>query len=126
MKLQFKPRILDIAAFLAGAAIIALVSILVYSGSSETVSLRITGDSGEWIESLDEHKDIEVPGPLGTTIVHIEGGIVRIADSPCKNKLCIAMGAISQDRQWIACLPNNVFVRIQGGSDKDEPDAAAF
>lgn len=126
MKLRFKPRILDIAAFLAGAAVIAFVSILVYSGSSETVSIRITGDSGEWIEPLDEHKDIQVEGPLGTTIVHIEDNTVQISDSPCTNKLCVAMGSISMNRQWVACLPNNVFVRIQGGSGKDEPDAAAF
>lgn len=126
MKLRFKPKILDIAAFLAGAAIIALVSIAVYSGNSETISISITGDSGEWIESLDEHKDIQVAGPLGTTIVHIEDGTVQITDSPCTNKLCIAMGSISMNAQWVACLPNNVFVRIQGGSGKDEPDAAVF
>lgn len=126
MKLRFRPRILDIAAFLAGAAIIVLVSIAVYSGSSGIISLRITGDSGEWIEPLDEHKEIEVAGPLGTTIVHVEDGMVSITDSPCKNKLCIAMGSISGIRQWVACLPNNVFVRIQGESGKDEPDAAAF
>lgn len=126
MKLRFKPRILDIAALLVGAAIVALVSLAVFSDNSEAVSLRITGDSGEWIESLDEHTDIEVTGPLGTTIVHLEDGAASITDSPCKNKLCIAMGTISKNRQWVACLPNNVFVRIQGGSGKDEPDAASF
>lgn len=126
MKLSFKPRILDIAAFLAGAAIVALVSLAIYSGSSDSVSLRITGDSGEWIEALDQTADLKVTGPLGTTLIHVEKGEVRISDSPCKNKLCIAMGAISRNRQWIACLPNNVFVRIQGGSAEDEPDAASF
>ena len=126
MKLRFNPKFLDIAAFLAGAAIVVFVSLAVFSDSSEAISLWITGDSEEWIESLDEHTDIEVSGPLGTTVVHIENGAASIIDSPCKNKLCIAMGAISKNRQWVACLPNNVFVRIQGGSGKDGVDAASF
>jgi hypothetical protein len=126
MKLRFRPKFLDIATFLAGAAIVALVSIAIYSGSSDSVSLRITGDSGDWIESLDQTADLQVKGPLGTTVIHVEKGVARIIDSPCKNKLCIAMGAISKNRQWVACLPNNVFVRIQGGSGKDGIDAATF
>lgn len=126
MKFTYRPKILDIVIFVAGLAAVILSSTLVYSGKGGTLYAHITSPAGEWIEPLNVDKEIEVGGPLGTTFVHIEGGAAAITDSPCKNKLCIAMGAVSKMDQWIACLPNKVFVRIEGRVQKDTVDAAAF
>jgi hypothetical protein len=127
MKFSFRPKILDIVIFVAGIAAIVLISLGVYSGSSDTLYVQITGESGEWLEPLDSNRDLDVPGPLGLTHVHIANGSVAITDSPCENKLCVAMGAILGRNQWVACLPNNVFVRIGGKTDnKDALDAASF
>ncbi len=127
MKFPFRPKLLDVVVFIAGIAAIAFISLSVYAGSGDTLYVQITGASGEWIEPLGTDKDLDVPGPLGLTHVHIANGAVAITDSPCENKLCIAMGAISARNQWVACLPNNVFVRIGGQtSDKGALDAASF
>ncbi len=126
MKFTYRPRILDVIIFVAGIAAVVLVAALVYSGKGGTLYVHITSPEGEWIEPLDKDREIGAGGPLGTTFVHIEGGAAAITDSPCKNKLCISMGAISLADQWIACLPNKVFVRIEGGAKKDAVDAAAF
>lgn len=126
MKHSFRPKILDIAAFILGVMAVVFISATVYSDKGGSLYVHITGETGEWIEPLNVDKEIEVPGPLGATYVHIENNAAAITDSPCKNKLCIAMGAISQMNQWIACLPNNVFVRIEGRTEKDAIDAAAF
>lgn len=128
MKFSFRPRILDIAVFIAGLAAVIFVSLGVYSASGDTLYVEITGKSGEWIEALDMEKVIEVPGPLGSSFVHIENGAVAITDSPCENKLCVGMGSISEANQWVACLPNEVFVRIGSGrtGEGSALDATAY
>ncbi len=126
MKISIRPKILDIAIFLLSVIAVVFISISVYATQGNTLYVHISGATGEWIESLDKDQKLQIPGPLGITYVHIENHSVRIEDSPCENKLCIAMGAISQANQWVACLPNKVFVRIESGAQKDEIDAAAF
>lgn len=51
-----------------------------------------------------------VPGELGPTTFEIKNGRVRIIDSPCPNKTCIAQG-------WhnpLVCLPNKVMISVEG------------
>ena len=51
-----------------------------------------------------------VPGELGNTTFEIKDGRVRIIDSPCPNKTCIAQG-------WhnpLVCLPNKVMISVEG------------
>lgn len=98
----------------------------VYSRSGGKLYAHITGESGEWIEPLDTDRLIEVPGPLGNSFVRIEGGKVGFIDSPCDNKLCIDMGFISEQNMWVACLPNRVFVKIDGGGANEDLDASAY
>ena len=64
-------------------------------------------------------------GPRGDTVVEIGGGTVRVVDSPCPDKICVAAGRISRTGQFVACLPNRVSVSLEG---RDEPtvDGTAF
>jgi len=127
MKFPFRPRILDFAAIALAIAATVAVSAFVFKGGSDRLYVHITADSGEWIEPLDRNRELEVSGPLGTTYVDIENSTVRILDSPCRNKLCVAMGAIAREDQWIACMPNKVFVRIGGSSaETGGVDAGTF
>ena len=51
-----------------------------------------------------------VAGELGETIFEIKDGRVRIIDSPCPNKTCVAQG-------WhnpLVCLPNKVMITVEG------------
>jgi hypothetical protein len=127
VKSAFKPKILDIAAVLFGLAAVFVVSSLVYSESRGRLMVYVSGESGEWIQPLDKNGDIEVPGPLGSTWVHIEGNHVHIASSPCPNQTCVAAGDIGAANQWLACLPNSVFVHIEGSDNSGElPDATVY
>ena len=74
---------------------------------------------------LDTKKTVAVSGPLGITHVVLDGGGVYIHDSPCKEKICVNMGRISTVGSWVACLPNRVFVRIEGTAQK-EVDGVAY
>ena len=63
-------------------------------------------------------------GPLGETVVAIEGGTARVLSSPCANQTCVAAGALTHGGQWTACLPNEVMVRISGeAASRDNSDA---
>jgi hypothetical protein len=108
---------LDVASILLVAGLVAAASILTYSGGSGFERIVITGRSGTWIYPLDSDGRIEIPGPLGKTVVAFHGGEVHIEKSPCPTQSCIQMGAINLKGQWLACLPNEVFVRIEGGAD---------
>ena len=63
--------------------------------------------------SLDEDRVIEVQGPLGVSTVVIENGEAYMLESPCPNKVCIAMGRISEPGDTIICIPNRVYIRVR-------------
>jgi hypothetical protein len=54
-----------------------------------------------------------VPGPLGVTAVEIEGARVRIVESPCPGKVCIARGWLEHAGDAAICLPNKVAVYVE-------------
>jgi len=92
------------------------------SGSFLVKGLASTGDTAS-IEvngkllyrlSLAEDRTVEVHGPIGITRVEVKQGKIRIADSPCPNKLCVRQGWT--ERGAIICLPNRVVVTIGGGA----------
>jgi hypothetical protein len=95
----------------------------IYGNRNGRVHLEIQAPTGIWIYALDAERTVEIPGPLGNTVVRIENGSVRIVGSPCPNQTCIAGHAISQKGDWNACLPNEVIIRIDGESGDDEIDA---
>lgn len=64
--------------------------------------------------SLQTDQAFSVPGPLGNTEVVIEDGEVFVRESPCRAKICIRTGHISQSGQLVVCIPNKVVVRVVG------------
>jgi hypothetical protein len=49
---------------------------------------------------------------------------VQVISSPCPEKICVKTGRISKPGQWIACLPNRVFISIRGRRS-EQPDAVS-
>jgi hypothetical protein len=123
-KVSIKP--LDIVIIVLAVAAIAIASISVYDKKNAAPEVVITGQGGEWIYPLKDERQLEIDGPIGVTTVAIHDGKVRIVDSPCPNKTCVAAGAISEPGQWVACLPNQVFVRVEGSSNDKQIDAGVY
>lgn len=63
---------------------------------------------------LDQNQTIFIQGPLGTTTVVVKDKRVKITDSPCQQKVCVKMGWKYKRGEMIACLPNEVIIRIPG------------
>lgn len=119
-------RPLDIVIALAAAGAIAFAAVSAYGPGSGPVNAVLKGRGGEWIYPLSADRELRVAGPLGDTVVEIRGKSVRIVASPCPNKICIAAGAIERPGQWLACLPNQVFVSIEGRRADGGVDASAY
>jgi hypothetical protein len=136
LKSRVRIRGLDICIFLFALLIIGLISLQSYVRGRGTPEIMIEAAgvpaagapaadmSGEqqWIYPLDADETVRVPGPLGDTVVVIQDGTVEVVSSPCPQKICIKTGRISKPGQWIACLPNRVFISIRG-REKEQPDA---
>ena len=120
-----KPRFLDIAAIVLSIAVVAGFSIHAYAGRGVGGQVTVEASGGEFIYSLDQDRVVRVAGPLGDTTLVIGGGAAWIEDSPCPDKVCVAMGKISRPGEWIACLPNRVMVRV-GGRGEAAVDGTAF
>lgn len=120
--MPIKIKAVDYLIFFFALSVIALISAQVYSGTSSSAQITISGVEGRWVYPLDQEQTVSIAGPLGETVVRIEEGTVRVLSSPCPEKLCIKTGRIEKPGQWIACLPNRVLITIRG-RDTNQPDA---
>lgn len=70
---------------------------------------------------LAAEQEITLAGPLGPTVLAIRHGAARILNSPCPHKDCMAMGPAVRRGDLLACVPNRLLVRIEGG-ETERPD----
>ena len=121
-----RPKILDIILLAVALSVTVFVSAKVFAGSSGEVSVRISGVEGEWAFPLTRNLEFPVKGPLGTTVVEIRDGRAAVESSPCPNQTCVLAGFVERPGQWVACLPNQVFVRLEGSNGAEKLDGATF
>jgi len=94
---------------------VALVLLLTGGGRGEGTTVRITGDGGfERLVPLGSDINVEVAGPLGTTVVEVAAGEAGVFSSPCPHELCVKMGAVRTPGRAVVCVPNRVVVTIVG------------
>ncbi len=103
-----------IVVFLFLAAAMFSITRLFGNTVEEKPHLIVSNEKREWIYPLDTDKEIEVPGALGISRIVIENATVRFADSPCSNRICVQSPPLWRPGDWSACLPNQVFIRIEG------------
>ncbi len=116
----------DLAILFASVLVTLGSFFLVYRSGNQDLHVVIEGPDQSWLYPLSAEETIHVPGKLGDTVVVIHNGAAHVESSPCRDKLCIAVGQISQVGQWTACLPNQVFVRIEGAALKDSLDGSTY
>lgn len=91
---------------------------LFYKDRHDTGMLVISSGSKEWIFPLDIRDTVEIPGDMGITKISISREGVEVLDSPCKNKLCVLSGQIKHPGEYIACIPNRVFIFIDSPKEQ--------
>jgi len=120
-----KLRIFDYLSIVISLVVIAFVSVSVYGKNEKAQTVTIDASGKSYVYMLDTDRVIDVPGPLGITVVKIENSAVFVTDSACKDKLCILAPPLKKAGEWNACMPNKVFIRISGKKD-NEPDSLSY
>ncbi len=115
----------DYVALVIAVAVVVGFVVLAYGSTEAGSQIRIQGETRDYIYELATDREVEIPGPLGDTLIEIRAGEVRVVSSPCRDDICVAAGWVSQSGQWIACLPNRVFVRVEHAEEADV-DAQTF
>ncbi len=88
-----------------------------FAGNAETLIIHEGNSSSEYpLNSFNEIK-------AGNTLVIINNGRARIAESTCSHKICKNAGWLSKPGDVSACVPNRVMIEIKGG--KKTYDAVA-
>ena len=117
----------DLIAILTAVLAITAVSIAAYSGIQETATeVVVQAEEQRFLYSLENDRRLTFSGPLGKTVVKIEGGAVSVVEDPGPLQICVRKGAVSRPGEWLACLPNEVFVRVTGPQPADAVDGQTY
>ena len=63
---------------------------------------------------LTRERLIEVPGPLGVSVIEIRPGRARVASDPGPRQYCVRQGWLTQAGAVAICAPNQVSLSLTG------------
>ncbi|HYR05843.1 MAG TPA: NusG domain II-containing protein [Gallionella sp.] len=108
----------DWLTLLLGGACVALLASRLWSGDlADKVIIRSGGKIFREVP-LSRDQQIEVPGPLGTSVITIEKRRARISSDPSPRQYCVRQGWLQQAGEIAICLPNEVSVELIGSRKK--------
>lgn len=112
-------RALDYLIFASIITVSLWAGFFLYTGQRCVQRLVIETPSGKWIYPLTETRTVVAHGAIGDTTIRIENNAAFISDSPCPNKTCVNTTALKKAGDWNACMPNRVFLHIEGDNAED-------
>ena len=97
-----------------GAALCVLSFPLAWNGgTADKAIVRRGGDVFAELE-LSRDRQIEVPGPLGKTVIAVSKGRARVVSDPGPHQYCVRQGWLERAGEIAICAPNQVSVQIAG------------
>jgi len=97
-----------------GATLVgATLPLLWQGGFAERAIIRQNGQVFAEAD-LRSRREIEVPGPLGTTHIAIEPGRARVVSDPGPRQYCVRQGWLARPGEIAICAPNRVSIQIAG------------
>ena len=106
----------------AGPVLITVFAQIAFGQKLAGQSVSITSPNGEWRYTLEEDRIVENIGEDGECVIVIEDWGVFVRESNCPENICVRMGKISNQGEWIACVPHSVFISIDGGINNGMDD----
>jgi len=88
--------------------IITAICLLALAGA--LLLLRGTGAGKVYVNGAAASEGMSING----VAVEIDGGRARVADSTCRDKLCVRAGWLERPGDVAVCLPQRVIVEIRG------------
>ena len=108
----------DWLTLLLGSANIVLLILNLWSGGLADKAVIRSGGKIFREVPLSRDQQIEVPGPLGISVISIQQRKVRISSDPSPRQYCVRQGWLQQAGEIALCLPNQVSVELTGSQKK--------
>ena len=97
--------------------LLVIISIYSYGGArSDNLMINVQTPKGIWLFALEEERLFST-GPDGSCLISIGNSSARVIESNCPKKICMLQGSIERAGQWLACVPHQVFIAINGRTD---------
>ncbi|MFA6921431.1 MAG: NusG domain II-containing protein [Gallionella sp.] len=107
-------RIGDWLTLMLGSVCVVLLILKLWSGELADKAVIRSGGKVFREVSLARNQKIEVPGPLGISVIAVENRKARIASDPGPRQYCVRQGWLQQAGEIALCLPNQVSVELVG------------
>jgi hypothetical protein len=111
-------KIGDWLTLLLGSIFVMLLALKFWSGDLADKAVIRGGGKIFSVVPLSRDQQIEVPGPLGISIITIQNRKARIASDPSPRQYCVRQGWLQQAGEIALCLPNQVSVELTGSKKK--------
>ena len=96
-----------------GCILLASIALILYFTLQKKENLKVAVYfEKELVEYLDLHQDTEIL--INSVVVKIQNQEVQVISSDCKDQICVHQGRIHYAGQTITCLPQRVFIKIEG------------
>ncbi len=99
---------------LLGGLTVITLALKIWNGDLADTAVIRSGGKIFSVVSLSKDQTINVPGPLGTSIISIDKRRARISSDPGPRQYCVRQGWLEQAGEIAICLPNQVSVELTG------------
>lgn len=101
----------------------AFAATYAFGESTDARSAVVKDAAGnEYTLSLAEDTTKTITTSVGTNVIVVEDGTVRVFEADCPNHDCVEQGAISKAGQQIVCLPHKLTVDVTDANAEEEYD----
>lgn len=104
----------DWLTLLLGGLCVVLLVLELWSGDMADRAIIRSGGKIFREVPLSRDQQIEVPGPLGTSVITIAQRRARISADPSPRQYCVRQGWLQRAGEVAICLPNEVSVELVG------------
>ena len=104
----------DWLTLLLGSMLVVLLALKLWGGDLADKAIIRGGGKIFREVPLSRDQQIEVPGPLGISLIDIQNRKARIASDPSPRQYCVRQGWLQQAGEIALCLPNQVSVELTG------------
>lgn len=101
-----------------GGTFVVLLTLKLWNGDLADKAIIRSGGKIFKEVSLSRNQKIEVPGPLGVTIISIRDRKAHVVSDPSPRQYCVRQGWLQQAGEIAICLPNQVSVELVGSRKK--------
>jgi hypothetical protein len=98
----------------AGTGLVVWLFLAIWQGSGADKVIVRAGGKVFAEAPLARNQTLNIPGPLGTSVIEIRAGRARVARDPSPRQYCVIQGWLSRAGEAAICLPNQVSIELAG------------